>query len=100
MFTGIIEEIGQMKAIIRGQQSIRLTLACGKVMTDSHLGDSIAVNGVCLTVAALGPGWFAADVMPETLRRTGLRQLKVHDPVNLERALRLGDRLGGHMVSG
>ena len=100
MFTGIIEEIGQIKTITRGSQSIRLTISCSKVLTDSRPGDSIAVNGICLTAAALGSDWFSADIMPETLRRTGLQQLKLHDPVNLERALRLSDRLGGHMVSG
>lgn len=100
MFTGIIEEIGRIKTITRGPQSIRLTISCGKVLMDSRPGDSIAVNGICLTAAALGSDWFSADVMPETLRRTSLQQLKLHDPVNLERALRLSDRLGGHMVSG
>lgn len=100
MFTGIIEEIGRIRTIARGPQSIRLTISCSKVLTDSHPGDSIAVNGICLTAAALGSDWFSADVMPETLRRTNLHQLKLHDPVNLERALRLSDRLGGHMVSG
>jgi riboflavin synthase len=100
MFTGIIEEIGQIKAIIRGSKSIRLTIICSRVIEGIKPGDSIAVNGICLTAAALGPGWFAADVMPETLRRTGLQKIRPQDTVNLERALRLCDRLGGHLVSG
>ena len=100
MFTGIIEEIGRIKAISRQSRSIRLSVSCRKVLEDSRLGDSIAVNGICLTIADLVPGGFAADVMPETVRRTGLQQLKAGDPVNLERAMQLGGRLGGHLVSG
>ena len=100
MFTGIVEEIGRIKAITRGPKSIRLTINCTKVLEDIKPGDSIAVNGICLTAAALMPDGFAADVMPETLRLTGLQQLGLHESVNLERALRLSDRLGGHMVSG
>lgn len=100
MFTGIVEEIGRIKAIAHGPRSIRLTIACKSALEDIKLGDSIAVNGICLTAAALGTGWFTADVMPETLRSTGLQQMRPQDPVNLERALRLSDRLGGHLVSG
>lgn len=100
MFTGIIEEVGRIKAVTQSAKSIRLTIACSKSIEGIKLGDSIAVNGICLTAALLGPDWFAADVMPETLRRTGLHQLGQNDTVNLERALRFGDRLGGHLVSG
>ena len=100
MFTGIIEEIGKIKEITRQSRSIRLIVSCSKVLEDSRLGDSIAVNGICLTIADLVSGGFAADVMPETVRRTGLQQLRSGDPVNLERAMQLGGRLGGHLVSG
>lgn len=100
MFTGIVEEKGHVRSIARGARSIRLAISCRKVLEGTRIGDSIAVNGICLTAADLGPDWFAADVMPETMRRTGLQQLKAETPVNLERALCLGGRLGGHMVSG
>lgn len=100
MFTGIVEELGKVKGIARGSKSIRLSIACERVLEDAKPGDSIAVNGICLTVTDMGSGWFAADVMPETMRRTGLEKLDVSDRVNLERALRLSDRLGGHLVSG
>jgi riboflavin synthase len=100
MFTGIIEEIGSVKAIDRGSQSIRLTIKGQKVLTDTRIGDSIAVNGICLTVTTQGEDWFSADGMPETMRRTGMQQLKPRDPVNLERAMQMGGRLGGHLVSG
>jgi riboflavin synthase len=100
MFTGIIEEIGSVKNIIWGDLSIRLYISCMKVLTDVKKGDSIAVNGICLTVNDFGKNYFACDVMPETMRKTGLSKLKMSDKVNLERALRLSDRLGGHIVSG
>ncbi len=100
MFTGIVEEKGSIKAIQSGAHSIRLTASCRKVLDGSRIGDSIAVNGICLTAAELGPDWFIADVMPETMRRTNLQHLRPQDPVNLERALKFGDRLGGHLVSG
>ena len=100
MFTGIIEEIGTVKSIVHGARSIRIQVGSAVVLEGLNLGDSIAVNGVCLTAAALPPDGFAADVMPETMRRTSLGRLRPGDKVNLERALRLGDRLGGHLVSG
>ena len=96
MFTGIIEEIGQFSGLSGG----RIVIACRKVLEDVKIGDSIAVNGICLTVTAFDAGSFSADVMPETIRRTSLDNLKPGDIVNLERALRLSDRLGGHIVSG
>ena len=100
MFTGIIEELGTVKNIIRGSSSIKLSIECISILHDVKIGDSIAVNGICLTVADLGSNWFTADVMPETMRRTGLSKLNSFQKVNLERALRLSDRLGGHIVSG
>jgi len=100
MFTGLIEEMGKVKDIARGTKSVRITIAASKVMEGTVLGDSIAVNGTCLTVVAFGTDWFTADVMPETVNRTVLSSLKAGDKVNLERTLRVGDRLGGHIVSG
>jgi riboflavin synthase len=100
MFTGIIEEMGFIKGIVRGSLSIQLTVNCLKILSDVKIGDSIAVNGICLTVTDLGKDWFSADVMPETMRKTGLNKLNISDKVNLERALRLSDRLGGHIVTG
>lgn len=100
MFTGIVEEIGTVAAIKHGSKSAELTFECQAVIKDVKLGDSICVNGICLTVTSLGSKEFTADAMPETMRRTNLGSLKKGDRVNLERALRLGDRLGGHIVSG
>lgn len=100
IFTGIIEEIGQVKQIKRGQQSFSLSIKAAKVLEEVKLGDSIAVNGVCLTVTGYSGASFEADVMPETYQRTTLKTLTSGSPVNLERALRLSDRLGGHLVQG
>lgn len=100
MFTGIVEEIGIIKAIQKGKRSSTLLVKAEKVLSDVKIGDSIAVNGVCLTVTTFGGGIFSADVMPETMDKSNLGLLAVGSKVNLERALRLGDRLGGHMVSG
>lgn len=100
MFTGLVEELGRIKSIARGAKSVRLTVEAREIMSDVKLGDSIAVNGACLTVVDFGHTWFTADVMPETVERTVLAKLKSGDKVNLERTLRLGDRFGGHMVSG
>ncbi|SEH33403.1 MULTISPECIES: riboflavin synthase [unclassified Selenomonas] len=96
MFTGIIEELGRVDSIGSG----RLSIFADKVLEDVQLGDSIAVNGICLTVTSFDKRHFTADVMPETIRRTALRELKKGSPVNLERALTLSSRLGGHIVSG
>ncbi len=100
IFTGIIEEIGYISDIKRGAQSIRLGVKAEKITEDIKLGDSIAVNGVCLTVTQFEPRQFWADVMPETFVKTTLKNLTAGSPVNLERALRLTDRLGGHLVQG
>lgn len=100
MFTGIIEERGEITAIAHSTNISRLTFRAKTVLEDVKLGDSIAVNGVCLTVTEFTADSFKADVMPETLKRTGFDQYRKGTLVNLERALRVGDRLGGHMVSG
>lgn len=100
MFTGIIEEMGKIKSIRRGADSFRLTIEGKDVLKDVRLGDSIAVNGICLTVVKFNERLFDVDVMAETLRKTNLENLTPGDRVNLERALRVGDRLGGHIVSG
>lgn len=96
MFTGIIEELGTVRHVAPGN----LELAARTVLEGTRLGDSIAVNGVCLTVTALSPGGFTADVMPETLRRSGLGQLRPGSKVNLERAMAADGRFGGHIVTG
>ena len=100
MFTGLIEEIGHIKAMKKGSSSICLTVAANKIMDDVKLGDSIATNGICLTVVDFDSNGFSADVMPETMNRSNFHLQKEGSPVNLERALRVGDRMGGHMVSG
>jgi riboflavin synthase len=105
MFTGIVEELGQLRARdgIRGQdgvRAVRFAFAAATVLDDAQVGGSIAVNGCCLTVVDLGPGWWAADVVDETLARTTLGALAPGDPVNLERPVRMADRLGGHLVQG
>lgn len=96
MFTGIIEEVGRLKSLSRGV----LEIECRTVLEGLKVGDSISVNGICLTATGFDDNSFRADVMPETIRRTSLDGLKVGSKINLERALRLGDRLGGHIVSG
>ena len=96
MFTGIIEEFGTFGGMSGG----KIIINCQKVLEDVKIGDSISVNGICLTVTTFNSNSFTADVMPETIRRTSMDNLKTGDIVNLERALRLGDRLGGHIVSG
>ncbi len=100
MFTGIIEEIGYVKRINQQSRSAQIEIKADKVLGDVAVGDSIAVNGVCLTVVAFDSQHFTADVMPETVSKTNLRELKPGSPVNLERALQLGGRLGGHIVQG
>lgn len=100
MFTGIVEEIGHIKSVQRGSASVRLTVGATKVLDDVKLGDSIAVNGVCLTVTKFSSERFTADVMPETMKRSNLGMLAPGSRVNLERALKVSDRLGGHIVSG
>lgn len=100
MFTGIIEEIGTVKSITRGAKSFSLEIEAKTVLEGTLLGDSIATNGVCLTVTHINGNAFTADVMPETVSRTSLSQLQKGSKVNLERALTLQKRLGGHIVSG
>lgn len=100
MFTGIIEEIGEVRALRRGAKSFSLEVGARKVLEGTQVGDSIATNGVCLTVTRMGEGWFAADVVPETVERTALQSLRAGSRVNLERALTLASRLGGHLVAG
>ncbi len=100
MFTGIVEELGTVSAVRRGADSAQLIIEASKVLEGSRVGDSIMVNGVCLTAVHFGPSGFTADVMAETLDKSNLGSLRKGDRVNLERALRLGDRLGGHIVSG
>ena len=100
MFTGIIEEVGHVKSLHRGAKSFTLEVEATKVLEGTLVGDSIATNGVCLTVTSLTGHGFTADVMPETVSRTALGELVSGSPVNLERALSLQTRLGGHIVSG
>lgn len=100
MFTGIVEEIGLIKKIDRKGQGLQLMISCHKVLDDMKIGDSISTNGVCLTVTSFGSDYYTADVMPETVKLSTFTHLKSGKSVNLERALALGDRLGGHMVSG
>lgn len=96
MFTGIVEEMGRL----RGRDAHRLVFDALLVVEDTSIGDSIAVNGCCLTAVAVGDGWWAADAVDETFSRTNLGDLTPGDPVNLERPVRLADRLGGHLVQG
>ncbi|WP_338835810.1 riboflavin synthase [Neomoorella thermoacetica] len=100
MFTGLIEEIGSIRRIVTVPQGARLTISAREVLAGTRRGDSIAVNGACLTVVDVEPEALVAEVMAETLRVTTLGSLRAGDRVNLERALRLGERLGGHLVSG
>ena len=100
MFTGIVEEIGAVRTVVSGGEWGSLSIGARQVLEDTRRGDSIAVNGVCLTVTALSRDGFTADVMAETLRRSNLGALKVGEAVNLERALAANGRFGGHIVSG
>ena len=100
MFTGIVEEVGRVRFLRGGSKDGVLRIAAKRVLGDVRLGDSIAVNGVCLTVTDFDGGSFTADVMPETLRRSNLGMLRAGSPVNLERALVADGRFGGHIVSG
>lgn len=102
MFTGIIEELGRIRSIDRHDGGARVAIDAAEVLGDVELGASIAVNGVCLTVVEFdrAGGWWAADAVIETMQRTNLGDLAPGDPVNLERPVRLQDRLGGHLVQG
>lgn len=99
MFTGIIEEIGKIKMIQRGDIT-KIAIECEKVLDGTAIGDSIAVNGVCLTVTNVGKNLFTADLMRETLKSSNLGDLKIGSMVNLERALSMSGRLNGHIVTG
>ena len=96
MFTGIVEEMGS----VEGRDGHRFRFRAPLVSEGAQLGESISVNGCCLTVVDMGPGWWEADVVQESLDRTNLADLRPGDPVNLERPVRLSDRLGGHLVQG
>ena len=101
MFTGIVEEIGKINQVLRrSSQVVQLEVTAKKVIQDAKIGDSISVNGVCLTITDLNLNSFQVDVSPETLRLTNLASLSIEGQVNLERPLRLSDRLGGHLVQG
>lgn len=100
LFTGIVEEIGKIAGIQKGAKSAVLTIQAEKVLEDVHIGDSIAVNGVCLTVTSFEKNHYTADVMNETLQRSSLGSLAVGSSVNLERAMAANGRFGGHIVSG
>lgn len=100
MFTGLVEEVGVLASITGNDQASRLVIRAQRVLEDVKLGDSIAVNGICLTVTSFSERHFSVDVMPETMKKTSLRHLRPGQRVNLERAMRLGDRFGGHIVSG
>ncbi|MDF2720559.1 MAG: RibE [Paenibacillus sp.] len=100
MFTGIIEEIGRLRRVVKQGETMVLTIEGAKVLEDVKLGDSIAVNGVCLTVVEFDGGSFGADVMPETFRKTTLHELPPGGRVNLERAMPANGRFGGHIVQG
>lgn len=96
MFTGIVEEVGRVDGLL----DYRLSVQARRVLEGTRLGDSIAVDGACLTVVEFGEGGFSVDLAPETLRRTGFGRLQAGDRVNLERPLAVSDRLGGHIVQG
>ena len=100
MFTGIVEEMGKIVRVEKGAKSSRLTVSGDKIFSDLKLGDSVATNGVCLTVTSFSKGIFTADVMNETLKRSNLGELRQGSMVNLERAMIANGRFGGHIVSG
>lgn len=100
MFTGIIEETGTLCEMKKGSVSAQVTIRCHKILEGTKVGDSIAVNGICLTVTSLLKDGFTADVMAETMRRSSLSDIKVPGRVNLERAMAADGRFGGHIVSG
>ena len=100
MFTGIVEEMGVLRSVRRGAHSAVLSIGAETVLSDLKIGDSVAVNGVCLTATTVDAGGFTADVMHETLNRSSLGALVPGNPVNLERAMAANGRFGGHMVAG
>jgi len=100
LFTGLVEEVGTVQSVLMGTKSAKIVIKAKKVLEDVKLGDSICTNGVCLTVTDYTNDRFSVDVMAETMRKSNLKNLIPGSTVNLERALRLSDRLGGHLVSG
>jgi riboflavin synthase len=100
MFSGIVEELGEVREVRRRGNVTRIAVKVANSAEDSRIGDSIAVNGVCLTVVDNSRGILTFETIPETLNSTGLKELKVSDKVNIERSLRMGDRLSGHFVTG
>lgn len=100
MFTGLVEEIGTIQKIQQNAAGLRLQIQCREILNDLAVDDSVCVNGVCLTVVSFDQTSFQADAVAETVARTNLKKLKNGSQVNLERALRLSDRLGGHLVQG
>ncbi|MBA5849831.1 riboflavin synthase [Clostridium sp. cel8] len=100
MFTGLVEEVGEVLQVSKGENYSKLSIRAEKILRGMKIGDSIAVNGTCLTVTDYGKDFFSVDIMAETLRMVSLKSLKIKSKVNLERALKLGDRFGGHIVSG
>lgn len=100
MFTGLVEEIGKISKIRKGNNSYQISIEAKHLLSDIKLGDSVATNGACLTVVEKTNSNFTVDIMAETVKRTSFDKMKLGDTVNLERAMRLSDRLGGHLVSG
>lgn len=100
MFTGIVEEVGTIERVSKGAHSVILTVKAKKILDDLHIGDSVAVNGICLTATTVLPHGFTADVMHETLNRSSLASLQIGTRVNLERAMAANGRFGGHIVAG
>lgn len=100
MFTGIVEELGVIKTITNKYGMAHFQISASQIISDAKVGDSISVNGCCLTITELSPYYFCCDLVPETLQRTSLGNLKESDKVNLERSVKLQDRLGGHIVQG
>ncbi len=100
MFTGLVEELGSVQAVESRPDGRRFWIAARVVLEDARVGDSLACSGCCLTAVAVEPGRFAVEAVPETLARTTLGEWREGTPVNLERSLRFGDRLGGHLVQG
>ncbi|CAM2804531.1 riboflavin synthase [Paenibacillus sediminis] len=100
MFTGLVEEVGTMKRITRKGEAMVLSISASVIMNDIHIGDSISVNGVCLTATSIEGNSFTVDVMPETYRHSNLKELQIGSKVNLERAMSAGGRFGGHIVQG
>lgn len=100
MFTGLVEEVGRVATCVKSGQAMKLIIQCKKVLNDLNIGDSISVNGVCLTATAFDDHSFTCDVMPETIERSNFGSLRPQAAVNLERAMAATDRFGGHIVQG